>query len=442
VTEVICGALLFVGTFFSFPWTRGRHIHYCFAFVANAAYFAVGPRAALLVLGAGAAGVLVHFVRSRRSATGCVESLVAAALASSLAMLVTHGARAALGWRGYPLPFDAPGDVGRFMASLLLLYIAFTTSKEALLRLFLRRTEIREDEEAPPDAETSPALYALGGVVGAPMQFAAYAVYARDTLVSWAFVMLWSLLVNAVIAREVARMRHVGVLMRELAAKERLAAIGEVTARIVHQTRHQLGLIGISAHRIERRIGGLPEEDAAVVRDELSKLGEVQEELRRMLARDLRGETGPRASYASLVRGVAARLEGLAAARGVRVAVDALAPAEARSPRDAENVSQALFNVLENAIVAARAEVRVRASEGGEGLVLSIVDDGPGMPPSIAARAMEPFVTGKADGTGMGLPIARAAASEEGGELRIANRREGGLAVDFVFPAERDLRHA
>jgi signal transduction histidine kinase len=285
----------------------------------------------------------------------------------------------------------------------------------------------------------------LGGIVGAPMQFAAYAVYARDAIVAWACVMLWSLLVNAVIAREVARMRHVGVLMRELGAKERLAAIGEVTARIVHQTRHQLGLIGITVHRIERRISALPDADAAVVRGELAKLGEVQEELRRMLARDLRGDSAaeppqPRApaeseSYASIARAVASRLEALAASRGVSVDTEQLSAADAFAPRDPENVAQALFNVIENAIVAARRDVRVDAATRDGGLVLSVVDDGPGMQRDVLARATEPFVTTKPDGTGMGLAIARAVIGEEGGALRMANGQGGGLCVEMIFPA-------
>jgi len=448
VTDGICFAFLLVGSFFAFLWTRRRYIHYFFAFVANAAYFALGLRAVLLVVVAGLVGALTQSARARWTGRGAeldtvarVTSLVSATLASAFAMGFTHAVRASLGMHEYPLSFGQRGDAGRFLLSLVVLYLAFTTTKEGLLLLF--RGVLRGaggSVARAPEVETSGSLYALGGIVGAPMQFAAYAVYAQDTVFAWTCVMLWSLLVNAVIAREVARIRHVGTLMTELAAKERLAAIGEVTARIVHQTRHQLGLIGIIVHRIARRTAGLTEEDAAVVRGEIDKLGEVQDELRQMLARDLRGEATvepssmPNATYASLVRSVAGRLEGLATSRGVRVTVQELSPAEAVAPRAAENVAQALFNVIENAIVAARREVRIDAAARGMQLVLSIVDDGPGMLPAAAARAMEPFVTTKPDGTGMGLPIARAVVGEEGGVLRIGNAPNGGLSVDFVFP--------
>ena len=370
--------------------------------------------------------------------TARIIALAVATLAAALAMVVTHAVRAALGMDDYPLGFGRPGDTGRFMLALVVLYVAFTSAKEAMLWVALRPGSGEDDPQ--PAIETSTLLYVLGGIVGAPMQLAAYAVYASDTRVAWVCVMLWSALVNAVIAREVGRMWQVGTLMRELTAKERLAAIGETTARIVHQTRHQLGLIGFIVHRIERRIGALPEADLTVVRGELDKLGEVQDELRRMLARDLRGQPShepvsrPRETYATLVRRAVARLDGLAAARGVVVDARALAAAEALAPRSTEDIAQALFNVLENAIVAARREVRIGASACGEALVLSIVDDGPGMAPVIAATAMDPFATTKPDGTGMGLPIARAAVIEEGGALRIESAPGGGLSVDFVLP--------
>ncbi|HEX8114612.1 MAG TPA: sensor histidine kinase, partial [Kofleriaceae bacterium] len=365
-----------------------------------------------------------------------VIGVAAAALATGVAMLVTHAVRAALGMHAYPLGFGRPGDVARFMLALAVLYAAFTSVKEALLRVALRGHADRAEPE--PVLETSALLYVLGGVVGAPMQLAAYAVYAGDSQLTWVCVMLWSVLVNAVIAREVGRMWQVGALLRELAVKERLAAIGETTARIVHQTRHQLGLIGFIVHRIERRIGGLPEADLAVVRGELAKLGEVQDELRRMLARDLRGEPAgepvPRATYAALIRRAVARLDGLAAARGVIVEAQQLTAAEPLGPRATEHIAQALFNVLENAIVAARGKVQIAACRDGAALVLSIADDGPGLAPAIADTALDPFATTKPDGTGMGLPIARAAIGEEGGALRIGRAPGGGLAVDFVVP--------
>lgn len=51
-------------------------------------------------------------------------------------------------------------------------------------------------------------------------------------------------------------------------------------------------------------------------------------------------------------------------------------------------------------------------------LVLRVDDDGPGGPPSLLANLFEPFNTGRADGTGLGLALAREVALAHGGDLR------------------------
>src|SRR5262249_29190157 len=144
--------------------------------------------------------------------------------------------------------------------------------------------------------------------------------------------------------------------------------------------------------------------------------------------------TSGSSSYVGIAREVAARLDELAKSRGIRVDVQSRAPCDSVAPRDPKNVSHALFNVLENAIVAAKSHVRVYAEARDEELVVSVVDDGPGIDSPLLAHAFEPFVTTKSNGMGMGLAIARAAVKDEGGLLRLNNRGDGGLRVDFVFP--------
>ncbi len=438
--DAVCVALLLGGSAVAVPWRDGRYLHYVFSFVAFEAFLALGPRAAWLVLGAGAAGVLGHVAWSRMrppappGSQAVARSLGATTVASAAGMLASDVLVRRLG-TGYPVPVATLGDLVRFSALLACLFATSALAKAALLRV------LAGDGTRPvPEGESGSALYSIGAVVGAPMHYAAHPLLAHGWTGAWVAATGWAFLLNEVLRRELDRDRRAQVLVRELARKERLSAVGEVTARIVHQTRHQLGLIGISAHRIGKRAGALSGDDARVVHEELAKLDEVQRELAEMLTSDLRDASrpalaGPALTYSDVVAAVVKRLGALAETRGVRLELGPIEPAAAARPANAENVSHGLFNVIENALAVARAVVRVDATRRGGTLVISVLDDGPGLEPAVLDRATEPFFTTKTKGTGMGLAIARAAFEEEGAALHVANRPQGGCAVEIAVPA-------
>lgn len=100
-------------------------------------------------------------------------------------------------------------------------------------------------------------------------------------------------------------------------------------------------------------------------------------------------------------------------------------------PLRATWLRRALRNLVSNALrYGTRARVTLRR-EGGEA-VLTVEDDGPGIPEQDIARMLEPFTRLEASrnsatgGAGLGLTLARAIADQHGGSLVLANRQEGG----------------
>lgn len=100
-----------------------------------------------------------------------------------------------------------------------------------------------------------------------------------------------------------------------------------------------------------------------------------------------------------------------------------------------------LTNLVDNAIRYGGRAV-VRAEETPAGIVLRVIDEGPGIPEDQLEQAFEPFVRGEASrsretgGTGLGLGIARNIARAHGGDLVLRNRPSGGLEAIVSLPRQ------
>jgi signal transduction histidine kinase len=105
-----------------------------------------------------------------------------------------------------------------------------------------------------------------------------------------------------------------------------------------------------------------------------------------------------------------------------------------------EEFNQVLTNLVQNAIEAApeaNGRVRVAGSVEGDGLVLSVADNGPGIPADVQARLFTPFFTTKGPGRGMGLglTIARRVVQAMGGTLHVSSTP--GAGAEFVVRVPR-----
>ena len=102
---------------------------------------------------------------------------------------------------------------------------------------------------------------------------------------------------------------------------------------------------------------------------------------------------------------------------------------------DAEHLRQILANLVDNALQASPAEtpVEIAARAADDGVEITVADRGPGLGED-PERLFEPYVTGRAGGTGLGLPIARSLARANGGDLTLAERPGGGAVARLRLP--------
>jgi signal transduction histidine kinase len=103
---------------------------------------------------------------------------------------------------------------------------------------------------------------------------------------------------------------------------------------------------------------------------------------------------------------------------------------------DPSRVDRALHNLVRNAIEAAPrgGHVVVTTRDDPHSTVAVVDDDGPGIPAADRSRMFELFYTTKRGGTGLGLPLARRAIHDHGGEIEVLDRPGGGARFVVHLP--------
>jgi signal transduction histidine kinase len=211
-----------------------------------------------------------------------------------------------------------------------------------------------------------------------------------------------------------ARSRADG-LARQMATSERLAAIGRVAAGVAHEIRNPIAAMRLKAENALTKGSERYREALLVILGQIERLDRL---LRRLL--DVTEPERPRPEtlmLASFLESCLSAHRELAHARGLQLECKSKVESTQGDP---ELMRRALDNLLLNAIQAAPAGslVRLAAFVRDGHLVLSVRDQGAGPPPDIRDHLFEPFVTGRADGTGLGLSLVREVAEAHGGSAR------------------------
>ena len=117
---------------------------------------------------------------------------------------------------------------------------------------------------------------------------------------------------------------------------------------------------------------------------------------------------------------------------------------------DGQRLRQLLLALLDNAVrySSAGGSVEVRVAADGGRLQVDVLDRGIGIPPEELPLVLERHFRGRAarrhraDGSGLGLPIARALAQAHGGTLALMPREGGGTCARLTLPLAPGVEHA
>lgn len=220
------------------------------------------------------------------------------------------------------------------------------------------------------------------------------------------------------------------------ARQESARAHGELFAlsgEIAHELKNPLasikGLAGLLAQDVAT---GKPGERLGVLRREVDRMQGVLEEFL-SFSRPLVPLAQEKVDLAALCREVVAAHEGMAQERNLTLSSHV---EQVTVTCDSRKIEQILLNLVQNALAACPAGtvVELAASQQGNQVEVSVLDRGPGLPPDLADRAFEPGVTNKPQGSGLGLPIARALVRQHGGDLELRAREGGGCVAVLKLP--------
>jgi signal transduction histidine kinase len=236
-------------------------------------------------------------------------------------------------------------------------------------------------------------------------------------------------------------------LARELAIQEakadhagRLAEIGTFATAVAHEVRNPLGVLAAHLSLLERQ--GARGETVTTMREQITRATRFVDDLLRYgRPRPLELRMTDLCATADLALSTARQALG-AGAPQVDVHRDYPSPPPLIEADQAQ-LSQVLIVLMDNAL-RALSDVPVRKlsisirSSGGVAQI-SVDDSGPGIPPEVAGRLFQPFVTGrKRDGpnvgTGLGLAIARTIVERHSGRLTTAPSALAGARFEIELP--------
>lgn len=231
--------------------------------------------------------------------------------------------------------------------------------------------------------------------------------------------------------REEADQRY-RLAREELAQANRLGSLGQITAGVAHEINQPVAAIRTFAENattfLEREATDKVRGNLAQIVSLTARIGAITAELRGFARR----KTPAKGSTA-----IGAAIDGAMLLMGDRArgSVQIDIAKDVRSARvvgDRVRVEQVLINLLQNALDAAR-HVVVTAHAEEETIALTVSDDGPGVDPELADKLFTPFVSGKPQGLGLGLAIARDIAREFGGELTLAKSALDGASFQWTL---------
>jgi PAS domain S-box-containing protein len=236
----------------------------------------------------------------------------------------------------------------------------------------------------------------------------------------------------------------------QVVSSARLSALGMMAGGLAHEINNPLGIIhAYASNLLEMARDGqisMPvlESTSAHIKETAERIGSIVKSLRH-IAREGDGDPILPASMRDLIERVLELSRERFRMHSVQLICAPIDP-QLQVPCREVQIAQVVMNLVQNAFDAVAESpgekwVEVNVSTRDDSVVVSVTDSGPGVPPPIRARIMEPFFTTKpvGKGTGLGLSLSRSIAAGHGGELTLGEQG-GHTCFSLTLPLRKEDR--
>lgn len=244
------------------------------------------------------------------------------------------------------------------------------------------------------------------------------------------------------ISEEKAAEEKVRALQAELIQASRRSAMGAMASTLAHELNQPLAAIGNFVAGA-RRMLDRPEPDKPMLERGLASIEQCAQRAANII-RSLRAMSGDDARRERIgVNGLVREAASLALpAGGGEVTLRLELGEDAAVSVDPVQIQQVFIALVKNAAEAARpiaaGEIVISSIAGDGAVVVSVEDNGPGLPTEAMKTLFDSRASAKRHGMGIGLPVSRTIVEAHGGKIAAANRDSGGASFRVTLPLATD----
>ncbi len=231
------------------------------------------------------------------------------------------------------------------------------------------------------------------------------------------------------ISRDITELRN---LRERVVHSERMAALGELAARVAHEIRNPLISIGGFARRLEKKLSGDTQEYAKIIVNEVTRLENILKEILGFVksSRVNKSNVNINELMDSIVDFIMPEMD-----ERQNIISREFSAQNIVAVIDPDRIKEAILNIVSNAAQATEhGKIVVRTAIEGNEAVIELTDTGCGIKEEDVKNIFNPFFTTKPQGTGLGLAVTHKIIQEHNGKIKVESKWGGGTVFKIYLP--------